>query len=257
MAVSETIQEILQGIDDAQYGRDMRELIHKGIQKCYEEGSAGETDLTARESIEKILEIFGDVESGDTASKAYSVGDSVVYDGRLYKVTAAIAQGDTFTEGTNIEEIQAAGDTGDAYSLPVNAITNITGVNAKCRLIVMPSAKIMQLYLDINNTTSTDYVFTCLLNTTLPLIYKDVYFGLYKWDALASTSFNGAPLGVCRIKRSKGSGTSYIQGDFSSQGKITANEHIYGLITVPYYSLSPDRPLSMGTLIDATTDWDA
>ena len=54
MAVSETIQEILQGIDDAQYGRDMRDYIHKGIQKCYEEGSAGETDLVAREEIEEI-----------------------------------------------------------------------------------------------------------------------------------------------------------------------------------------------------------
>lgn len=257
MAVSETIQEILQGIDDAQYGRDMRQYIHKGIQKCYEDGSAGALDLDARESIEKILEMFGDVESGDTASKAYAVGDSVVYDGRLYKVITAIAQGDTFTEGTNIEEIQAAGDTGDAYSLPVNAISTITGVSAKCQLIVMPSIKMMQFCIDVENTTSTDYVFSLLLNCSLPLIYKDVYFGLYKWDGLPTTSYSGAPLGVCRIKRSKGSGTSYIQGDFTSQGKITANNHIYGSITVPYYSLSPDRPLSTGALIDATTDWDA
>lgn len=54
MAVTETIQELLQGIDDAQYGRDMRQYIHKGIQKCYEEGSAGETDLVAREAIADI-----------------------------------------------------------------------------------------------------------------------------------------------------------------------------------------------------------
>lgn len=54
MAVTETIQELLQGIDDAQYGRDMRQYIHKGIQKCYEEGSAGETDLTARERLDVI-----------------------------------------------------------------------------------------------------------------------------------------------------------------------------------------------------------
>lgn len=54
MAVSETIQEILQGIDEAQYGRDMRQYIHKGIQKCYEEGSAGETDLEARTRLDTL-----------------------------------------------------------------------------------------------------------------------------------------------------------------------------------------------------------
>lgn len=54
MAVTETIQELLQGIDDAQYGRDMREFIHKAIQKCYEEGSAGETDLEARDRLDDV-----------------------------------------------------------------------------------------------------------------------------------------------------------------------------------------------------------
>jgi hypothetical protein len=54
MAVTETIQELLQGIDDAQYGRDMRQYIHKGIQKCYEEGRAGETDLDARDRLDVV-----------------------------------------------------------------------------------------------------------------------------------------------------------------------------------------------------------
>jgi hypothetical protein len=54
MAVTETIQELLQGIDSAQYGREMRQFIHKGIQKCYEEGSAGETDPGARERLDEV-----------------------------------------------------------------------------------------------------------------------------------------------------------------------------------------------------------
>lgn len=101
MAVSETIQEILQGIDEAQYGRDMRQYIHKGIQKCYEEGSAGETDLTARSRIDDLADNFGTVESTGTASQAYSVGDSFMYNYVLYKVTEPIAVGDTITPGTN------------------------------------------------------------------------------------------------------------------------------------------------------------
>lgn len=42
------------------------------------------------------------IESGDTASKAYSVGDFLVKDGILYKVTKAIAESDTLTVGANI-----------------------------------------------------------------------------------------------------------------------------------------------------------
>lgn len=61
MAVTETIQELLQGIDDAQYGRDMRQFIHKGIQKCYEEGSAGETDLVARERLDEVEASISDL----------------------------------------------------------------------------------------------------------------------------------------------------------------------------------------------------
>lgn len=104
MAVTETIQELLQGIDDAQYGRDMRQYIHKGIQKCYEEGSAGETDLVARESIDDlaanlqvILGDFATVETSIIASKAYGIGDKLVLNYTLYRVTRAIAAGGHIT----------------------------------------------------------------------------------------------------------------------------------------------------------------
>lgn len=109
MSVTATIQELLQGIMDSQYGRDMRQFIHDAIQRCYEDGSAGELDLQARQDIQKIYEIFGNVETGTTASQAYAKDDTFIYDGKLYKAITAISQGDTFTEGTNIEEITVAG----------------------------------------------------------------------------------------------------------------------------------------------------
>lgn len=43
------------------------------------------------------------VESGTTASRAYSVGELVYVSGTLYRVKTAIANGATFTVGTNIE----------------------------------------------------------------------------------------------------------------------------------------------------------
>ena len=42
------------------------------------------------------------IESGETASKAYSKGDFLVKDGALYKVTNAIVKDDVLTAGTNI-----------------------------------------------------------------------------------------------------------------------------------------------------------
>ena len=103
MSVTATIQELLQGIMDSQYGRDMRQFIHDAIQKCYEEGSAGETDLVARGMIEDLLGNFATVESSSTASRAYSEGELLVYNSIMYKVTASIAQGGTITPGTNCQ----------------------------------------------------------------------------------------------------------------------------------------------------------
>ena len=50
------------------------------------------------------------VESGTTASQAYTVGDYLVYNGQLCKVISAIAQGDTLTVGTNIEVTTSGGE---------------------------------------------------------------------------------------------------------------------------------------------------
>ena len=39
---------------------------------------------------------------GETASAAYEIGDQIIYNNLLYKVTATIAIGDTITPGTNV-----------------------------------------------------------------------------------------------------------------------------------------------------------
>ena len=118
MAVTETIQELLQGIDDAQYGREMRQFIHKGIQKCYEEGSAGETDLVAREDIaaarEDIAAAREDIAvlQSSTAtvlnslwiSRKLEKGRLVIYDGKLYRATGTFNAGYTLVLGTDLVE---------------------------------------------------------------------------------------------------------------------------------------------------------
>ena len=48
------------------------------------------------------------IETGSTASKAYSEGEYLMYNDGFYKVIADIASGDTLTAGTNIEATDVA-----------------------------------------------------------------------------------------------------------------------------------------------------
>ena len=111
MAVSETIQEILQGIDDAQYGRDMRDYIHKGIQKCYEEGSAGETDLVARQAIEEMTESVDDVylmpcDSTISVTGLKVLCDPIVFPAHKMMMINVLARNTTNSDITNISSLR-------------------------------------------------------------------------------------------------------------------------------------------------------
>lgn len=70
----------------------------------------GSIDLTYRADTQKYIDSriallnsnLAFIEDGTTASRAYSVGQYVLIGGQLYKVTASIASGATFTIGTNV-----------------------------------------------------------------------------------------------------------------------------------------------------------
>ena len=68
----------------------------------------GFNDDKTKFDLNTILENFGTVETGSTASQAYVAGDLLVYGSQLCKVSSSIAQGDTLAVGTNIEEITIA-----------------------------------------------------------------------------------------------------------------------------------------------------
>lgn len=53
--------------------------------------------------IQQLQSNLATIETTSTASKAYEIGEYLVYGGQLHIVTAAIALGDTLTVGTNIE----------------------------------------------------------------------------------------------------------------------------------------------------------
>lgn len=76
----------------------------------------GFNDDKSKFDLNVILENFGTVETGNTASQAYAAGDLLVYGSQLCKVSSPIAQGDTLAVGTNIEEITIA----DVSVMPPN-----------------------------------------------------------------------------------------------------------------------------------------
>lgn len=88
-------------------------------------------------------EVFGDfatVEYTDTASKAYAIGDYLVYDSKFYKVTSAIAQGDTIIPDTNVVkttvgEAVKKRDIIDCVAVPISVGTNtIIGTKSDARI---------------------------------------------------------------------------------------------------------------------------
>ena len=68
------------------------------------------TNGKGADSIQSQIVPTASIESGATASKAYSSGDLLAKDGILYKVTKAIAKDDTLTVGGNIESDTLAGE---------------------------------------------------------------------------------------------------------------------------------------------------
>lgn len=90
------VQTIIQLVGEAEEARD-------------EAVAAAET--AAHDAVVEVAaETFKSIasyETTTTASKAYAVGDYLGYDNKLYKVTAAIAQGGTITPGTNCVQTTA------------------------------------------------------------------------------------------------------------------------------------------------------
>lgn len=89
---------------DGTLSEHMRGSVGEKLSELSESLNTVEDDVTnAETNIEKLKENLASVETGNTASRAYSVGEYVVVGGIQYKVTSAIASGATFTIGTNVQ----------------------------------------------------------------------------------------------------------------------------------------------------------
>lgn len=99
-------------------------------------------------------EVFGDfasVEYTNKASKAYAVGEYLMLDSKLYRVTAAISQNDTITAGTNV----IATTVGSEFNAVGDRLHNVLGNYAE----VEPEAVASKIYAAGDFLILNDYLY--------------------------------------------------------------------------------------------------
>ena len=93
------------------------------------------------------------VETGTTASRAYAVGEYFCWNGLLYRVTAAISSGGTFTPGTNCEQVTEGG-LNSFHCLSGELSMDITGVYMRFGSLV--TVYLVTCKVAINGSTYTN-----------------------------------------------------------------------------------------------------
>ena len=97
--------------DNVKYNNNVSNLdatnVQEAIDKLDESVDTLNSNLT---QVQNQIVPTASIEKGETASKAYSVGDFIAKDFILYKVTKAIAKNDALTVGTNIVMTTVGGE---------------------------------------------------------------------------------------------------------------------------------------------------
>lgn len=119
--------------------------------------------ISAQNTAIKALNDIATYENGTTASRNYSVGQYLIYDGYLYRVISAISSGATFSPGTNITRTNI-GDNINIMDVSLNLSSlpsNVTDRGCFCKRF----GKLIFLSIDVavTGTSSTP------LNNLLPV----------------------------------------------------------------------------------------
>ena len=119
--------------------------------KC-QTSTADSSDTYANKSLATEQQLAY-VETGTTASRAYAVGEYFCWNGLLYRVTAAISSGGTFTPGTNCEQVTEGG-LNSFHCLSGELSMDITGVYMRFGSLV--TVYLVTCQVAINGSTYTN-----------------------------------------------------------------------------------------------------
>ena len=135
-----TIQEYLNNILKAVYGKDVRQNIHDAIQQCYEDGKVGAVDLVARQRIDNLAKLPEGSTTGDAELADIRVG----VDGTEYETAGEAVRGQVSDLKSDLNEKvstnQGADNAGKAMVVGDDGIlfpNNINGVSTKLKNAVL------------------------------------------------------------------------------------------------------------------------
>lgn len=152
------LADYLLGIDSAEGYQMLISDLAKKIIEAYSGSSLGGAAQTLKSAIDTVTTNAGNnlatIEHSTTASKAYAVGDYLVLNGILYKVTTAIASGGTITVDTNVTAA-AAGDDIAAITTKIGNTSMGTTANTITGAIAEHESDISGLNSNLNDRVGT------------------------------------------------------------------------------------------------------
>lgn len=184
----------------------------------YDNTTSGLTADDVQEAIDEVVSEKADktniapVESSSTASQAYSVGQQFYYNGNLYKATAAIAQNDTITVGTNCalaDDITTQLSTKSTVSIAITGTASSSAIRSQKLTIDNTTTDIYgSAYMEQSVTLSTSGTTTVTFTNAAITDGKMLTFASSVWDLVPDSMTTSE--GECEIVLPKASSADTI-----------------------------------------------
>lgn len=193
----------------------------------------GNISALQTETNNQQVQISDNNEESSTASKAYSVGDFLEYNGDLYKVISAIAQGDTLTIGTNISNTNIGAELAQTNTDVSNLQTKV--LHTKNGNYIFTWLGVLNDFLATLNSLDADTLHNCVLeikDTNNSDYVKYFELSSYMSGTFEFSRVSGNSTGLTIENISISSSSTYIRTSVTSSSitvtDVSTSEHTTG-----------------------------